>query len=306
MIRERAIEAVRRILETASFEVDEIGSGAFDLSAFRSDECLVVLCSDEPEEIERFDSTRYHVQIGAERGECLKLLVSFNADAGAPDCILWDCGLLEEYAGKAVIASVLGERLPLDFRDIKGQEPVVEMTGPPIPHLPINISRQQAILIAGIEGNCKCRFIPHWNYRFSSTGEKIFRDRVISFEADGFGAISAINGLETELDINSIDKTAIPADSDVLTPTIAKETAEEQVREKVVEALTQGVRVKQVSGDTIFYEDRVFAPEKRNISVEISLIYVPVWQIRGRKIVEVNACTGDILQMPMDEGVELI
>lgn len=306
MIRERAIEAVRRILEAASFDVDEIGSGAFDLSAFRSDECLVVLCSDEPEEIERFNSTRYHVQIGAERGECLKLLVSFNTNADAQDCILWDSGILEEYAGKAVIASVQGERLPLDFKNIQGEEPVQEMTGPPIPHLPINFTRQQAELIAGIEGNCKCRFIPHWHYHFSSSGEKTFRDRVISFEAEGSGAISAINGLETDIDISAIDKSGIPSDSDVLTPTITKETAAEQVRERVAEELTQGVRVKQVSGDTIYYEDRIFAPEMRNINVEISLIYVPVWQIRGRKIVEVNANTGEILQMPMDEGVELI
>jgi hypothetical protein len=35
-------------------------------------------------------------------------------------------------------------------------------------------------------------------------------------------------------------------------------------------------------------------------------VYVPVWQIRGKKIVEVNATNGEILSVPMDEGVEIL
>jgi hypothetical protein len=35
-------------------------------------------------------------------------------------------------------------------------------------------------------------------------------------------------------------------------------------------------------------------------------MYVPVWQVRGKKIVEINAFTGEILSQPMDEGVEIL
>lgn len=47
-------------------------------------------------------------------------------------------------------------------------------------------------------------------------------------------------------------------------------------------------------------------PDKRNIDIELDEVYVPVWQIRGKKIVEINAYTGEILSVPMDEGVEIL
>ena len=47
-------------------------------------------------------------------------------------------------------------------------------------------------------------------------------------------------------------------------------------------------------------------PDKKNISIDIDLVHFPVWQVRGKKIVEVNAYTGDILSEPMDEGVEIL
>ena len=61
-----------------------------------------------------------------------------------------------------------------------------------------------------------------------------------------------------------------------------------------------------MKGDAIFYEEKVIRPEKKNIQLDIAQVFVPVWQIKGKKIVEVNATTGDILAVPMDEGVEIL
>ena len=44
----------------------------------------------------------------------------------------------------------------------------------------------------------------------------------------------------------------------------------------------------------------------KRINLEIQQIYVPIWQIRGKKIVEINGFTGEILSEPMDEGVEIL
>ncbi|NYT06504.1 MAG: hypothetical protein GKC04_09115 [Methanomicrobiales archaeon] len=313
MIRRRSREAVWKILEAASFDVEE-GDGQIDLQAYRDDECVIVLCSDEEDEIAAFDGTRYHYRVGDERKDCKKLLVTFNTRAATSGVIRWGEDEIAEFAGMATIAEILGVELALDIaapvpasRVVEAEpEPVPEVSGPDLPHLPIKISRERAELISGQHGKATCRFIPHWHYRCSSEGEKVFRDRTISFAAEEAGAISAINGLPSEVPFDTVVVVGIPAGSEVLTPTIQRKEAEERIIEAFAESLTKNVRIKQVSGDTIFYEDKVIRPDRGNISIDLQLIYVPVWQIRGKKIVEINAHTGDILCEPMDEGVEII
>lgn len=73
-----------------------------------------------------------------------------------------------------------------------------------------------------------------------------------------------------------------------------------------MERLTQRVRIKQVKGDAIFYEEKVIKPDRKNITIDIREVFIPVWQIRGKKIVEINANTGEVLSVPMDEGVEIL
>ncbi len=74
----------------------------------------------------------------------------------------------------------------------------------------------------------------------------------------------------------------------------------------IISSLAKRVRIKTESGDAIFSEEKTFKPSREQIERTIWLLYVPVWQVRGRHIVEVNATTGEILSEPMDEGVELL
>ena len=75
---------------------------------------------------------------------------------------------------------------------------------------------------------------------------------------------------------------------------------------ELIERLTQKVRIKQEKGDAIFYEEKILKPDRKNITVDTKQVYIPVWQIRGKKIVEVNAFTGELLSEPMDEGCRSI
>jgi hypothetical protein len=312
MIRGRAIAAVQQILETASFEVEEVGEAA-DLSAMRGDECLVVLCSNDRAEIEAFDRVKFQVQLEDSAQECTKLLVTFNEGVETSRCARWGKRELAAYAGEATVASILGEELsirlgtpgPLTSEEVEEEVPA-EPPGPTLPHLPIRITKERAGLLSGQEGTISCRFIPHWYYHYVSSGEKVFRDKVISFDAEDVGAISAINGIPTEMDAGTVVEAEIPAGSEVLAPVMDKNEARDKIVDEVIELLTKGVRVKQVSGDAILSEDRILKPEKKDVRVELALVYVPVWQIRGKKIVEINAHSGDILKEPMDEGVELL
>lgn len=317
-MRAKARSVLKQILTAASYDVHE-EDDPLDLSAVGSDDALVVLCSDDPGTIEEFDETTYRLRSGDGEIVCRKLLLAADGAAAAGSCTCWDMNDLARYAGEAARAYVLGRRLALDLAASEPepvqrqrppaaeQQPRDEPEGPEIPHLPVQVSESRAVGIAGVKGAAKCRFIPHWHYRCTSTGDRQIKDKYVSFEADETGVLNGINGLRMEVEADRVETSAVPFGSEVLRPHIGKDEAEERLRREVIENLTQKVRFRQAKGDAIFYEEKVLKPDKNNITVDVRLIYVPVWQIRGgSRIVEVNAFTGEVLSTPMDEGVELL
>ncbi len=316
-MRDKARNVLKQILTAASYDVHE-EDDPLDLSAVGNNDALVVLCSDDPETIDEFDTITYHLRFGDEEVACTRLL--FSADgATAENCICWGMDDLARYAGEAARAHVLGRRLDLDLAapapaPVAARQPRAaaadedeEFSGPEIPHLPVLVGETRAAGIAGVKGAAKCRFIPHWHYRYASTGERQIKDKFVSFEAEGTGILNGINGLRMDLETDRVETSAVPFGSEVLRPHIGKEEAEELLRKEVVDSLTQKVRFRQEKGDAIFYEEKILKPDRSNVSVDVRMIYVPVWQVRGgSKIVEVNAFTGEVLSTPMDEGVELL
>ncbi len=309
MIPGRAQEIVQWILNAAGYDVDE-GDGRHDLSAFNERECVVILCSDERDRIDEFAWLKYRINTDGGPQECKKLLVTGAAGVDTGTCTVWNEEELARQAAKATHSYVRGERPTLTFEAPAGRRVVStveeEEETIDIPHLPVTITQEKAVRIAGVKGTAECRFIPYWVYELESTGEKIYKTHIISFEKKMTGTLSAINGLPGDFTAEIIDNTPVPASSQILTPKFSKKEAAEQLVEGLIDDLTKTVRVSQREGDTICYEDREFSPERSNISVELSLVYVPVWQIRGNRIVEVNAYTGDILEVPMDDGVEVL
>jgi hypothetical protein len=147
--------------------------------------------------------------------------------------------------------------------------------------------------------------MPYYLFHYTSTGEQVYKDRRIPFDADGWSALNAINGIKIDLDGKLVEDTEIPGNAEVCNPHIRKEEASERMVSELIDRLTQKVRIKQEKGDAIFYEEKVLKPDRKNITVDTRQVYIPVWQIRGKKIVEVNAFTGELLSEPMDEGVEV-
>lgn len=310
-LREKAKNEMRLILEAAGYTVSDVDD-PLDLSALREGACLLVLCSNEEEAITGFNKTNYNLK--TEDGEigCKKLLFTLNDPVMAENCVVWGAREFVRYAGEAVLARMLDRELSITFGsapEIKpspsGEEEPIP-SGVSIPHLPIKVNKQQAERIAGTQGTMNLRFIPHWVYHFVSSGEQVYKDHHIPFDAEGWGAVNAINGMKVEIDAKAVDNSEVPGDSELLKPHLSKEAATEKIYGEVIEQLTQQVRIKQAKGDAIYYEEKVIKPDKKNITVEIGEIYIPVWQIRGKKIVEVNAFTGEILSQPMDEGVEIL
>jgi hypothetical protein len=312
-MREKAKNAMRLILEAARFEVDEVDE-PLDLSAVREGTCLLVLCSNEKDVIAQFDRTNYSLMVNDHEMTCKKLVFSLEKDIAAENCVQWGVDEFVRYAGEAVLADILDRELALDLTAVKAKKTTAaaaaaaapqEKSGITLLHFPVKITEQAAIRTAGVQGAAKLRFIPYHLFHYTSTGEQVYKDRRIPFDADGWGAINAINGIKIELDGKQVVEDEIPAGAEVADPHIAKEEAAERIVSELIERLTQKVRIKQEKGDAIFYEEKVLRPDRKNIKVDAKQVYIPVWQIRGKKIVEVNAFTGELLSEPMDEGVEV-
>jgi len=318
-IREKARDVLKRIFTAASYDVAEVGE-PLDFSAIGNGDALVVLCSDDPETIRKFDSMTYRLRTGDDDLVCRKLLFTLDPAVRTEDCIRWGADEFARYAGRAALAEVLGQCLVLGFgcpapaiRDNPAEAPPAAMedeeaeAGPELPHLPIRVTEKRASGIAGLHGSAKCRFIPYWSYRYMSTGEREVKDRLVSFDAEGAGAINAINGIKMEIDPGTVERGAVPFGSDIVPARLVREDVEEQIVRDVVDRLTQRIRFRYEKGDAIFYEEKTLKPDRSNIKVDLETVYVPVWQVRGgSKIVEVNGFTGEVLSMPMDEGVELL
>jgi hypothetical protein len=215
---------------------------------------------------------------------------------------------LERLAGRAAVASVLGDRLELDLVHpvAATPAPAPEEMGAELPHVPAKVDEKRAKAISGESGSGTLRFIPYWRYHYRSSGQKGYGTQVVTFNSEKKGAINAINGSETAEELGQAEVSPVPLSAVVLQPMVQKAEAEEKLRNRVIDELTQKVRIKQAKGDTIFYEERIFKPERKDIEITLELVHVPVWQFRGKKFVELNAVTGAILTEPMDTGAELL
>ena len=308
-VRERAREEIARILESARFDV-ELMDPPFDLSAIREDECVLVLCSDDETECARFDETAYRVRDGDREVGCRKVLFSTSDGIETRDAVLWGLPALMDYAGKAACARVLGREMLLDLAPPRRPQLLAETARPApsggVAQLPVRLTEREARQLANCEGSIHLRLIPFWYARYASTGRTTYRDHEISFDREGAIALNAINGEMTVPDEDAVVLGELPAEAEVLEGQVSRETAESRVIEHVVAKLTQKVRIRQERREAIFYEEKVFRPDRRAIRVELLRVFVPVWQIRGREIVEINAFSGETLSSPMDEGVEIL
>jgi uncharacterized membrane protein YkoI len=190
------------------------------------------------------------------------------------------------------------------------QETIMEqspdLVGPEILHFPIKITAKRAVQIAGIEGVPHCRYLPHWQYHAIARGERSFKGKHIEFSGDKKGMLNAINGLEVEVPSIAPETSGIIPDSEVVSPKIDREEAKQRIMNTLVEEQTKKVRIRQENGDAIFYEEKVFHPDGNEIQVDLNLIYLPIWGVKGKKIIEVNAYSGEVLTTPMDEGCEIL
>lgn len=317
-VREKARNAIKTIFEAAGYEVDTL-KDPYDLAS-RDNDFVMVLCSDDEDEIVDFANGNFRLMSGGEEITYRKLLFSLDPGAGAEGCTVWGRDEFVRLYGEAALARILSRPFSLAIGEGERRgaaasfpspaergtgEREQETSGVIIPHLPIRVKKDAAMQIAKMQGTVALKFMPFWFYSYRSSGEQVYKEHRVPFDAEGDGGLNAINGLKFEVDAKSLVEDSVPAGAEVVSPRITQEEAREKIASEVAESLTQRIRIKQVSGDAISYEEKVLKPDKRNIEVTVRQVYIPIWQVRGKKIVEVNAFSGEVLSSPMDEGVEI-
>ncbi len=177
---------------------------------------------------------------------------------------------------------------------------------------PINVAKEKAISIAkphlGTVRDAKLKFVPFWKYVYSLRSEYQFKSKLIDITGEGEGFINAVNGNPEEFSLPVIqDSVQVEDDYDIKSPSTNDAEIREELLEKIVEEHTKDVKFGNTVGEAIISEHKRFKPMKEDISIQTELVYVPVWEAKGkRNSVEINASTAEVLVNPSDSDVEFV
>ena len=212
----------------------------------------------------------------------------------------------------------------LEVPDV-AEEPRVEAPASPIQKVPmdsvimslhsppVSVSRDRAISIAmpHVRGanTAILKFVPFWQYHYSLAVEHRYKSKIIDISGDGSGCLNALNGNLEEMRLTDVRESVVVPDVeyDVKMPVTTNEEAQKQLLDMVIAEYTRDLRFDASQGDAIISEHKKFKPIPSDINLQLDLVYVPIWVIKGQKdSLEINAYSGEVLQNPVDDDVEFV
>jgi hypothetical protein len=175
------------------------------------------------------------------------------------------------------------------------------------------ISKDQAIIIAkpylSNPKDAILKFVPFWKYRYNVEAEKRFRSKVLSIAGKGKGFLNALNKSKEEMEIEGLGvPTRIPAvQYELKRPNVDRKQAEKILLSLIIEENTREMRFNNMEGQAIIYEQRSISPRAEEIELDMELVYIPIWEVKGkRNSLEINAYNAKVLEQPIDEDAEFV
>ena len=175
------------------------------------------------------------------------------------------------------------------------------------------VSKDQAIIIAkpyvSNPKDAVLKFVPFWKYSYKIEVEKKFRSRVLSIAGEGKGLLNALNKSREETKIEGFGvPTRVPTGQyEVKRPNIDRKQAQKIILDLIIEENTREMRFNNMDGQAIIYEVRSLSPRPEEVELDIELVYIPVWEVKGkRNSLEINAYNAKVLEQPMDEDAEFL
>ena len=313
MNRQAVIDILKRIFTFYGYEVTS--SEGSDMLAEKESEHLYIKFDPTP----NFNSIRHFsdivVRYGGKGIVVSDIFDEKNRSTALDECLtLWDRSEIESRIGRAVLAGAFGQY---------GEERVVQRE-PPIKEfektiriflrsVAVNIGKSDALSIGEAKvGSVKrqqLKFIPVWYYRYSFDTQKKFKSKMVDLKGEGEGYVNAITGENFFGKCKDIqDNTFVPTQNyEIKQPGVEKNDAFNKAIGSVIREHTKEVRLNEMIGDTIIFEQKVFAPEPEDIMMEIELIHFPVWELTGgRDTIEINGYDGHILGVRTSNDVEFV
>ncbi len=175
------------------------------------------------------------------------------------------------------------------------------------------ISKNQALIIAKPyitnPRDAILKFVPFWKYRYSVEAEKRYRSKVMSIAGKGKGFLNALNKSKEEMQVEGLGTpTRIPAvQYELKRPNVDRKQAEKILLSLIIEENTREIRFNNTEGQAVIYEHRSISPRSEEIQLDMELVYIPVWEVKGkRNSLEINAYNAKVLEEPVDEDAEFL
>lgn len=317
---DQAIAEISLILQTAGYDCETVNE-VFQISAIKGNKCVIVLCSDDIDALLRFDMTPYSINLDGSKVPCDKIIFSGNASFRPKNSVFWTLEKLLTIIAAAAKARICV--LPFDvdvavsssaavIADVSSAyaEPKVQKSSASVSidsMLPIRYDAKAAARIARQEGSTILQMIPYWKYTYKSSGTVSYKGKRASFDSEGTNWVNGVNGLEGKFASDAVPISGeVDGNAEIVSPKMQKKEFEEMIMASLIKTLTRRISVNVSAGETIFTEDKEFKPSEDNIILKVEMVYVPVWEICSKKdFYEVNAFTGELLDVPSGEGIEI-
>ena len=332
MNKQVVIDIVKNIFANRGYSISS--SDICDLLAEKDTEHFLIKFEKDP----NYNNIRYFSNMVKRYGKGIVISDSFDEKirmlALNDGLILWDRGELEMQIGRVVLGEALAkhEEKPAENEysifSFHIQEPVKVNEPQAKEHLtkeyektikvmlrcvPVNIGKKDAISIAeakvGTPKSQTLKFIPVWYYSYSFNIQKKYKSKVVDLTGDGEGYIHAITGENFFNKYRDIrENIMMPTQNyEIMQPSIQKNDASEKALNSIIREHTKQVRLNEMIGDTIVFENRIFAPDPSEINLNIDLLYIPVWEIKGkREVMDINGYDGHIMAIKVYNDAEMV
>ena len=151
-------------------------------------------------------------------------------------------------------------------------------------------------------------FVPFWNYSYVIDTYRQHKTKAIHLSAEGSGAINALNREKHEYLQEVCDSISVPCqDYEIKSPTVTKIEAREEILNDAIESNTKNISSTSTSGGAIITEHRTARPLAKDVDIDMELVYLPVWEVKGMKgSIMIDAHDGSAMTTPIDDDVEFL
>ncbi|QLC51049.1 hypothetical protein HWN40_12865 [Methanolobus zinderi] len=179
--------------------------------------------------------------------------------------------------------------------------------------VPVNMTKEHAISTARSYvydyKDIMLKLVPFWKYDYNLSTEQRYRSKIVDISGEGSGCVNALNGNNEQISLHDVRETvAIPdVRYEVKHPQTVEEEAKKELLDGIIDEHTKDLRFDATQGEAIISEHKRFKPAPDDIELNVQLVYVPVWEVKGpRNSVEINAYNSEVLRNPVDDDAEFV